>query len=130
MCAAVIPLLLLKRCTCMDKEHYKMVLLLAAGAALGQGLCILIDVSFSIWGFLPMILLVLVLGVLSLRSIARNKGLVTAGVRTRVATGVWIFLVWELLTRRMIWLVDIFKVALLFVVLFGLAAVLERRWEE
>jgi hypothetical protein len=114
----------------MDKEHYKTALLLAAGAALGQILCILIDVSFSIWGFLPMILLVFLLGALSLRSIARNKGLVTAGVRTRVATGVWIFLVWELLNRRIIWLVDMFKVALLFVVLFSLAAILERRWEE
>lgn len=114
----------------MDKGYYETALLLAAGAVLGQIISILLEISFSIWSFVPMSIVIIFLGSVSLRNIAKNESLVTAGVRTRVATGVWIYLVWELFRIRVIWLVDILKFALLVVVLFFLYKIVHKRWEE
>lgn len=113
----------------MDKNHYETALLLAAGAVLGQIVTILADMSFSVWSFLPMIVVVCLLGAVTVRTIAQKKGLVTTGVKTRLATGVWISVVWELFRRRIIWPVDILKYILLFVVLYIFFKVVQRTWE-
>jgi len=103
----------------MDRHHYETALLLASGAVLGQLVIILAEIAFSVWSFIPMIGLTLLLGAVSLRAISRNKGLITAGVNSRLITGLWIFLVWDLLRRRILWLPDVLKCGMLL-----------RKWEE
>jgi len=113
----------------MDKNYYETALLLASGAVLGQILTILIDMSFSVLSFVPMIVLVCLLGVVSVRTVSQKKGLVKTSVKTRLVTGVWVSLVWELFRRRIIWPLDILKYVMLFVVLYALFKVVQRTWE-
>lgn len=114
----------------MDKKFYETALLLAAGAALGQTILILIEMSFRILSFLPVIVVVAVLGVFSLRKIAGYQSLVNSSVKTRLTTGVWILLVWDVLRRRTFAYVDVFKFLLLFAVLYFFYRMLRKRWEE
>lgn len=114
----------------MDNLHYETVLLLAAGAALGQVLIILMDMSFSLWSFLPVLIFVILLGSVSVRNIAKGGGLTRTGTVTRILTGVWMFLVWELFRRRFIWVLDIFKFFILAVVLCFFYLLVKRKWRE
>ncbi len=125
-----IPLSLSTCSRLMDKKYYETALVLAAGVVLGQVVAILLEMAFSIWSFVPIALAILLLGFLSLRRIADAKGLINASVKTRIATGVWTFLVWELFRRRFIWIVDVAKFIILFAVLYILYRILRRRWEE
>lgn len=113
----------------MDKNCYETGLLLASGAALGQVILILVEMTFSLWSFVPTLFLIGLFGYTSLKALARNKGLVTTGVRTRLTTGAWMFFVWDLCRRRFIWPIDILKFILLFVVLYLLYRVVKRTWE-
>jgi hypothetical protein len=113
----------------MDKEHYETALLLTAGAVLGQVISIALAMSWSIWSFVPMSFLVILLGGLSLRSIALQKSLVKTRARTRVITGVWMYIVWELFRLRVVWLIDGAKFSLLFIVLFVLYSIVQKTWE-
>ncbi len=112
----------------MDKNDYETGLLLASGAALGQVIAILIEMSFSLWSFVPTLFLIGLFGYTSLRAVARNKGLVTTGVKTRLTTGVWVFFVWDLCRRRFIWPIDLLKFMLLAVVLYLLYRVVRKIW--
>jgi membrane protein DedA with SNARE-associated domain len=114
----------------MNKNHYETALLLGSGAALGQVIAILIEMSASIWSFIPLAGLILLFGYISLKNIADRKSLIHSGVKTRILTGVWTFFVWDLFRRRFLWPVDILKFVLLVLVLYFLYRVVRRRWEE
>lgn len=114
----------------MDKKHYETALLLAAGMVLGQILALFLEVSYSIWSFIPILLLVGLFGSISLRTVSRNRGLLNSGVKTRTLMGVWIFLVWELVRMRLTWLVDIPKFVTLAVILFFFYRIVKKKWEE
>jgi membrane protein DedA with SNARE-associated domain len=114
----------------MEKNHYETALLLASGAALGQVTAILTEMSASIWSFIPITVLIFLFGYISLKKISDRKSLVHSGVKTRLVTGIWIFLVWDLFRRRFLWPIDILKFLLLVLVLYFLYRVVKRRWEE
>lgn len=114
----------------MNKKGYETAVLLAAGAVLGQIIAVLLEMSFTVLSFIPVILVIAVLGGVSLRAAARHKGLTNSSVKTRITTGVWIILVWELLRRRSVWPVDILKFSLLLIVLLILVRIVQKTWEE
>ncbi|MBU7018040.1 MAG: hypothetical protein HXS44_11070 [Theionarchaea archaeon] len=114
----------------MDKKHYETALLLAAGMVLGQILALFFEVSYSIWSFIPILLMVGLFGGISLRTVSRNKSLTSSGATTRILTGVWIFLVWELVRMRLTWLVDIPKFVILTVIFLFFYRIVKKKWEE
>ncbi len=114
----------------MNNLHYETALLLAVGAALGQVLIILMDMSFSVWSFLPVLIFIILLGSVSVRNIAKSGGLTRTGAVIRISTGMWMFLVWELFRRRFIWVLDIFKFFILAVVLCFFYLLIRGKWRE
>ena len=114
----------------MEKRQYETALLLTAGVLLGEVIAILLALSFSVWSFIPILLVILLLGIISLWKIAHNKSLVKSSARIRLTTGIWVFLVWELMRRRFFWPFDLLKVVLLFVVVYVFYRIVRRAWEE
>ena len=114
----------------MNRLHYETGILLASGAVIGQIIVILVEMSFSIWSFLPLGVLVMLLGYISLKKIGAHKGLITASDTTKVVTGIVIFVIWDLFRKRFFWPVDIMKFLVLLGMLYFLFRVLKRTWRE
>jgi hypothetical protein len=113
----------------MDKKYYETALLLAAGAVLGQILALLLEMSFSIWSFIPIALVIVLLGGISLRKIADARSMINSGGKVKIMTGIWIFLVWELFRVRFFWIVDLLKFIILFIVLCFFFRMVHKGWE-
>ena len=100
---------------------------ISSGFALGQALAVIIESAMTFLSFLGLAVVMFIIGRISLNRLAVeiNNGSYLSN-RTLLLSGIWPSLVWELMRRRFLFVIDIPK----FLILFGLLYLLARNFER